>query len=284
MLGRQHEVRRAEDRVRARREDFDLRAIEHPEAQPRALRATDPVPLRLLRRRRPIERVEVVQQPLGVVRDAEEPLFEEALFNQRAAPFTAAIDHLLVREHGLVGRAPVHRAGLLVREAALEQLQEDPLRPLVVGRVGRVHRVRPVHHQSRAVELAPEVRDIARDQFRRMHADLQREVLRVDAERVISQRLEYTLPLQALEPRVDITSGEREEVPDVQPLGGRIREHHQRVVRLLRVREVGLMRAPLGPTLPPPCFDRRWVVAERLVGGTRGSGRNGCCHFLWKGI
>ena len=71
----------------------------------------------------------------------------------------------------------------------------------------------------RAVELATEIPDIARNQLHRVPPDLEGEVLRVDAKRVISQRFEDRMALQALEARVDITSSEREEVPDVQPFG-----------------------------------------------------------------
>ena len=45
-----------------------------------------------------------------------------------------AVDHLLVREHGLVARAPVDRRLPLVGQAPLEQLQEEPLGPPVVRR------------------------------------------------------------------------------------------------------------------------------------------------------
>ena len=288
MLGREDQVGRPEDGVGARREDLDhglvdarLRCdrdgrapgvgegVEHAEAEPCAIGTPDPVPLRLLRRLRPVEPLEVAEEPCRVVGDLEEPLLEEALLDHGAATVAGAALDLLVGEHGLARRAPVDRGGLLVREPLLVELQEDPLRPLVVGRVGRVDRLRPVHHEAGAVELAAEVRDVAGDQLHRVAPDLQREILRVDAERVIAERLEHRVALQALESRIDITAGEGEEVPDVQPFGRRIREHHQRIERRLAARDVRPVGLALGPALAPARFDGRRLVADRF---------NGCCH------
>jgi hypothetical protein len=125
----------------------------------------------------------------------------------------------------------------------------------------------PVHHEAGALELAAEVGDVARDELHRVLPDLEREVLRVDAERIVAQRLEDRMPLQPLEPRaIDITAGEGEEVPDVQPFGRRVREHHQRVERTLAGGDVRLVGAALGPTLAPACFDGRRLVADRFNG------------------
>jgi hypothetical protein len=127
---------------------------------------------------------EIIEQAFGVVRDAEEPLFEQPLFDECAAPFAVPAFHLLVRQHGFVVRAPVDRRLFLERQPALEQLQEDPLGPLVVVGVGGIDRARPVHHQAGAAELTGKVRDIARNQFGRVHSDFQRVVFRVDPEGV----------------------------------------------------------------------------------------------------
>jgi hypothetical protein len=76
--------------------------------------------------------LEVAEQPRGVVGDAEEPLLEQPLLDHRAAPLAGAALDLLVGEHGLAAGAPVHGRLLLVRQSLLVELQEDPLRPLVV--------------------------------------------------------------------------------------------------------------------------------------------------------
>ena len=254
MLRRHHQERRAEDRVGARGEHADvhrrrnhlaaqpaaadrcapreLHQILHPKRQFGTLRLADPVALRRLGALRPVERVEVVEQPPRVIGDPEEPLLQEPLLHQRAAPLARAVDHLLVGQHGLVVRTPVHGRLLLVRQPALVQLQEQPLRPLVVRRVGRGQLVAPVDHQARPAQLAPEVGDVAWDQLQRMHPDLEGVVLRVDAERVVAQWLEHGVAAHALVAAVNVVAGEREQVPDVQPLSRRIGEHHERVVRI----------------------------------------------------
>ena len=100
-----------------------------------SLRAPDPVALHRLHVLRPVDPIEVAQQPLGVVGYAEEPLLELPDFDQRAAALAATFGvHLLVGEHGLVFGAPLHRRLLAIRQAALVQAQEDPLRPAVVAR------------------------------------------------------------------------------------------------------------------------------------------------------
>ena len=63
-------------------------------------------------------------------------MVEEALLDRCVAPLTAAVDHLLVGEHRLVLGTPVHRRALLVREARFEELEKEPLGPLVVRGIG----------------------------------------------------------------------------------------------------------------------------------------------------
>jgi hypothetical protein len=81
-----------------------------------------------------------------------------------------------------------------------------------------------------------------------MDADLEREILRVDAERVEADRLENRVPLLPAESSLDVVAGERVQVADVQPLRGRIGKHHQLVVGPLAVLQV----RGIGPLLPPP--------------------------------
>src|SRR3989344_5026247 len=68
----------------------------------------------------------------------------------------------------------------------------------------------------------------------RMRADLHRVVLRVDAEPVEADGLKDIKSAHALEAPMDIAPDESIHIPDVQPLRGRIWEHHQVVVGLFR--------------------------------------------------
>ena len=77
VLGRQHHVRRAEQRVGPRREDRDdVVAARHPEVDRRSGAPSDPVPLHDLDRVGPVELLEVVEQAVGVGGDPQHPLLE----------------------------------------------------------------------------------------------------------------------------------------------------------------------------------------------------------------
>ena len=82
--------------------------------------------------------------------DAEEIHRDFALFDQRAGAPAAAVDHLLVGQHGLVDRVPVHRGDFLVDHALFEQAGEQPLLPAVVVRLAGGQFARPVDGQAQA--------------------------------------------------------------------------------------------------------------------------------------
>ena len=160
VLGRHDEERRAEQRVRPRREDRVVDAhLGRAELDLGALGAPDPVLLHAHDVRRPLDRLEVVEQAVGVVGDAEEPLLELARLDRRAAALAAAVDDLLVGEHGLVLRAPVDRRLGAVGQPALVELEEDPLGPAVVAGLVGGELARPVERDPPGVELALEGRD-----------------------------------------------------------------------------------------------------------------------------
>ena len=115
MLRRQDHERRAEQRVRPRREDADLVAAglvvvgRGLEVDLGALGPADPVRLLDPDRLRPVEAVEV-EQLVGVLRRPQEPLLQVALLDERAAAPAAPVGalDLLARQGPVVG-APVDR-------------------------------------------------------------------------------------------------------------------------------------------------------------------------------
>src|SRR5262249_12769170 len=72
--------------------------------------------------------VDVVEQLLRIVCDAQEPLLEIPLLNPGLlmSPATS-VDYLLIGEHGGAFRTPVHLALLAIRQTALVELQKEPL-------------------------------------------------------------------------------------------------------------------------------------------------------------
>ena len=225
MLGRKHEERRTEQRVRARREHRDvLVELLDPERHLRAVGAADPVALHGQHALGPVELRHVVEQPVGVVGDLEHPLLEVPRFDLVAAALAAAVDHLLVREHGLVEGTPLDGRGLAVREALLEQLQEQPLRPAVVlGLVGR-ELTRPVERPAHPLHLRANRRDVALGDLTRVAALADRGVLRREAERVVAHRTQHGEAAAPAHVRDDIAERVVEDVAHVQ-VAGRVGQH-----------------------------------------------------------
>ena len=263
----QREERRAEERVRPRREDGQLLAAPvDAERDARALRAADPVPLHRQHALGPgLERVHLVQQLVGVLRDLEEPLRQAPGLDLRPAALAVAVDHLLVREHGLVLRAPLDGRLVAVGQPALEEPQEDPLRPAVVlGLRGR-DLARPVDRPPHALHLAADRLDVAVRDLARVAALLDRRVLGVQAERVVPHRAQDRGALAPPDVREDVAERVVEDVPHVELAGG-VREHLEdvrrgRVRRGRQVRVRDLERALVGPHGLPLGLDGPGVVA-----------------------
>ena len=268
MLGREHEERRAEQRVRAGREDREVHLrLLAVEDHLRALGAADPVALHRDHPLRPgLQQLEVLQQPVGVVGDLEEPLLELADHDRRAAALAASVDHLLVGQHGLVLRAPLDRRALAVREPALEQLQEDPLRPAVVLRLVGAELAPPVDRDAPGAELAPELRDRRVGRPRRMLAGLDRVVLGRQAERVVAHRMQHPHAVAAAVVGERVAHRVVLQVADV-GLARRVGQHLEHVALghvgiESRLAGVGDLPGPLAlPHLLPLALDRARVVA-----------------------
>ncbi len=216
MLGRHHEERRAEQRVRAGGEDRVVdRRVLAGERDLGALGAADPVALHRDDVLGPLDRREVVEQAVGVVGDAEEPLLELAHLDRVPAALAAPVDDLLVGEHGRVVRAPVDRGLLAVGEAALEHAQEDPLRPAVVARLVGAELARPVDRDPPLAELALELGDRLGGRVARVLAGLDRVVLGRQAERVVAHRVQHAAPRAAVEVGDRVADRVVLEMPDV---------------------------------------------------------------------
>ena len=180
--------------------------------------------------------VEVAEQFFGVVGDLEVVARDLAFFDQRAGAPAAPVDDLLVGQHGLVDRIPVHHLGLALGDAFLEHAQEQPLVPLVVlGRAGG-QLAAPVDGETQRLELLLHVGDVVVGPLRGRDPVLDRGVLGGQAEGVPAHRLEHVVALHAMEARQHIADGVVAHMPHVQ-LARRVGEHRQAVV--FRLRGVG---------------------------------------------
>ena len=163
VIGRERHEFRAEQSVRPRGEHLDLagRIAGQSEADQQPLRAADPIALHQPHLLRPaVERVERGEQIVGVCADAQEPLGQLALLDQRAGAPAAPVDHLLIGEHGVIDRVPIDLGLLAIDEAAGEKVEEQLLLVLVIGRVASGDLARPVERQPHGFELRPHAGDI----------------------------------------------------------------------------------------------------------------------------
>ena len=104
-----------------------------------------------------IKTVKVINQALSIFRYAEHPLAFKLLHNLAAAALANAVYNLLIRKSALAARAPVYRHFLLVSKSFFKHFKENPLRPLIIGRIGRVYLAVPVKRKAEAFELTLEV-------------------------------------------------------------------------------------------------------------------------------
>ena len=79
----------------------------------------------------------------------------------------------------------------------LEHLQENPLRPLVIVRVGRVHAAIPVEAEAQHLKLLREASNVALGHLTRMHVVLDGIVLRRQAKCVVPNGKQHVVPLHS---------------------------------------------------------------------------------------
>ena len=267
MLGRQDHERRSEQRVRSGREDAQLVATGlvfvgcDLEVDLGALGPADPVRLLDADRLRPVDAGEV-EQFVGVRGRPQEPLLEVALLDQGAAAPAMPIDafDLLARQRPVV-RAPVDRRQRAIGEPGFHELQEQPLVPAVVGRIGGDDLLRPGERRAHRPELATHVLDVLHRPGERVSAALDGGVLRRQPEGIEADREEHVVAVHPPEPGEGVTRGDDVPVTDVE-VARRVRIHRQQVVLGLgRVRQVGLVQPDLVPALLPARLDGGRVVA-----------------------
>ena len=182
-----------------------------------------------------------------------------------AAALTNTVDNLLVRQNALAGGAPVYAHFLLVGQALLEQLQENPLGPLVVARVGGIDLTRPVERQTKALELALEACDVLLGNLCRMNMVLDGKVLSRQTECIPAHRIQHVVALHALFARNDIQCGVGARMAYMQTLTGRIRELYERVELLLVRVILGMEALLLVPDVLPFLFYLFMIVLQRIL-------------------
>ncbi len=212
--------------------------------------------------------IERFQQVFRVIADLEHPLVEIALLDRRAASPAAAVDHLLVGEHGLVDRVPVNFAVFARDQALAEKIEEQLLLVLVIGRVAGRELARPVERQPHGLQLLLHRRDVVVGPG--LGVDLLRHggVLGRHAEGVPAHRVQHGVAHGAFEARHHVAHGVVAHVAHVDAAGG-VGEHLQHVVFGLGVVVRRGEDAALGPQLLPAGLGLAGVVAVGARGFLR---------------
>ncbi len=166
---------------------IDCKVDQSPFAPP------DPIPLHGSDLLRPsLQLVESLQQLIRILRNPQKPLRQiPQLDNRVLMPPAAPTDHLLIRQHSLALRTPVHLALLPERQTLLKHLQKEPLVPPVIIRQTSSHLGRPVVAQPHQPHLLLHRDDIPKRPLPRRHPVLQRSILRRQPKRIPPHRTLY---------------------------------------------------------------------------------------------
>lgn len=193
------------------------------------------------------------------MRDLHKILRDLFAFDRRITAPAAAVDHLFIGEHGHVVRTPVHWRGLLVDQALVEQLGEQPLLPAVILRVAGGDLTVPVITKTESLQLVAHVVDVFVGPLCRRHLVLDRGVLGRQAKGIPAHWLHDVLAQHALVAANHITNGVITHMAHVQA-ATRVREHGQAVELLAALVLDGAKRVVLLPILASRFFNTFRVI------------------------
>ena len=255
MLGRDDHIGRTEERIGTSGVNAKVLSGGGGKIHLRAFGAANPVFLLDVDAVDEIDKREVVNEALGIGGDTKHPLALFAADDFAAAAFADAADHFFVGKHAFAGGTPVDRHFGLIGKAVLKELDEDPLRPLVVAFVGGVDFTRPIKRKTKRHQLLFEACDVVVRHGFGMDAGFDGEVFGRKAECIPTHRIEHVVALHTLFACHDVERGIRARMADVKSLSGRIREFHKRVILGQGIVVFGMKIAVRLPFVLPFFFD-----------------------------
>ncbi len=216
MLWGEDEEGHAEGGIRARSENpYLLLHPLYPEAYLRPHAPANPVTLHGLYSLRPLDAA-VVQKLLGIFRNLEEPLLQVSFTNYCPASLTRAIgQNLLISQHCLAVGAPVDGGLGTVGQPRLIELQEEPLRPLIVFWQTGDDLPLPVIDSTHAPELTAHILYILHGPVIGVDAPADSRILCGKPEGIKAHGVEDVITLHPLEAGMGIGGGHSKPVPDV---------------------------------------------------------------------
>ncbi|OPZ67978.1 MAG: hypothetical protein BWY82_02661 [Verrucomicrobia bacterium ADurb.Bin474] len=174
--------------------------------------------------------------------------------DRKPADLALTVDYLLVCEDGSELGTPVDRPLIDVCKTVFEELQEDPLGPLEVMRIGGIDLPAPVDRNSQSFDLASELFDVVERGLGRMGPCLNRILLSREPECIPPHRVEHIVALGTTGPIQNIGCGVVLGVTSVKSRSGWVGKHVEQVE--LRFRRVfgDLEHAVLFPVALPFWF------------------------------
>ena len=267
MFRGQYTIRCAKERIRPRRKDGKgLVAALDWEGYRRPLRAANPVALHLFQALRPIQRIQISQQPLGVGGNLEHPLAHGAALDRVAGLDIFAILDLFVGEHRAQRWAPVDRHFGDIGQPFFKELEKDPLGPAVIGRQRGIDLAVPVIGEPQPLQLAAKGGNIALGDHRGMDAGPISGALGGQAKGIPAHWVQHVVALHAPHPCDHIGGGVTLGVADMQTVTGGIGKHIEHI-KFGLVAQFGTGRRTkdgmIGPGLLPLGLNRLWIVGVR---------------------
>ena len=267
MLGRHDHEGHAEEGIRPCGVDFQ--AFISPgnrEAHERAGGLADPVDLLLLDVLGIIHGFQPLQQFVGILGNPQIPHVLGQLHHVAVADVALAALAVLVGQHHLAGGAVVHQGLVAEHHAMLKQLQENPLRPLVIVGVGGVHLAGIVEGEANLLKLLAEVIDILLRHQSGMHVVLDGIVLRGQAEGVPPDGEQHVVALHAALAGDDVHGRVGAGMAHMQAVAGGIGELNQPVKLGLGVVAFGLKGVGFLPLFLPFGLDGFRIIGLHLHG------------------
>jgi hypothetical protein len=264
VLRRQAQVGDTEQRVRPRGVNLDRRLsgdrLIQGKGQFHTAALADPVALHGAHLLRPaIQLFQILQQFVGIGGDLQEPLGNLPPLHRSAGAPPPPIDDLLVGQHGLVHRIPVHRRHFPVHQPLFMQAGEEPLLPAVIVGIAGGKFPPPVEAEAQGFELLAHVIDVAAGPGGGGRLVGDGGIFRRQPEGVPAHGVQDVLTQHALVTGDDVGDGVVANVPHVQPATG-VGEHGQAVVLVATEIVAGGKAAPRLPVRLGVAFEGLGVV------------------------
>ena len=174
----------------------------------------------------------MVKQLLRVMRDVEVVTRNLALLHQSTGAPTAAIDHLLIGQNGLVFRIPIHHLCFAIGDAFLEHFQKQPLVPLVIRGVASGDFARPIDRQAHRLHLLFHVSDVFVSPLGRRHTVFERGIFSGQSKCIPTHGHQDVISPHAQVARQHVVDGVVAHMAHVQLAAG-VGQHRTGVVLLL---------------------------------------------------